>query len=78
MQWGKVGLAVVVLNLSVYSIIAEHQFAFTWTQILIAILIFILGYAEYKEEKMISGMFAMALGAILILLLFGTFFVIRA
>lgn len=73
MQTAKIMLGVIVIGLSVYSLITGDRSVIPWAQLFISILMLILGWTEFKEDKRKSGFLAMGVGIFLFIVFIYTF-----
>ncbi|SEN20473.1 Protein of unknown function [Mesobacillus persicus] len=73
MQTVKIMLGVIVICLSVYSVITGDHSVIPWAQLFISILMLVLGWTEFKEEKRKSGFLSMGVGIFLFIVFIYTF-----
>jgi hypothetical protein len=66
----KLLLGLFVIGISVYSLITGDDSYVLWNQLMLAILMFLLGWTDWKEDKKRSGSLSMAVGIVIFLLFF--------
>ncbi|WP_053363059.1 hypothetical protein [Bacillus sp. FJAT-27251] len=64
----KLLLGLFVIGISVYSLITGDVSYVLWNQLMLAILMFLLGWTDWREDKKRSGSLSMAVGIVIFLL----------
>jgi hypothetical protein len=69
----KLLLGLFVIWISIYSLLSGDSSYVVWNQLMLAILMFLLGWADWREEKKKSGLLSIAAGIVIFLLFIQSF-----